>query len=193
MAEQSNYTATNLPSDGQTIDAADVNTDLGGLIDEFNKDVGNSKISNSAITPEKILTGTGSSWAWQSWTPTWTGVTVGNGTVTAKYTQIGKTVLWRVSLVFGTTSAVAGTIQITLPVASVTYPTFANVGSGTLWDASAAAINPAITLWNSTTVIEIIPQGASTTYVTNSVATSTAPFTWTTSDYIQATGFYEAA
>lgn len=56
MADQSTYTATNLPADGETIEASDVNTDLQGLIDEFNKNVGTSKITDSAVTPTKIAT-----------------------------------------------------------------------------------------------------------------------------------------
>lgn len=54
MADQSQYTATNLPIDGQTIDASDVNTDLQGLIDEFNKNVGTSKITDDSVTIDKL-------------------------------------------------------------------------------------------------------------------------------------------
>lgn len=56
MADQGTYTATNLPADGQTIDAADVNTDLQGLIDEFNKNVGTDKITDAAVTGAKLAT-----------------------------------------------------------------------------------------------------------------------------------------
>lgn len=56
MAEQSNYTATNLPQDGEDIDASDVNTDLQGLIDEFNKDVGSSKLADGSVTAAKLST-----------------------------------------------------------------------------------------------------------------------------------------
>src|SRR5207253_1317172 len=35
--------------------------------------------------------------AWQSWTPTWTNLTVGNAVQACKYIQIGKTVHFRVS------------------------------------------------------------------------------------------------
>lgn len=48
MANQGTYTATNLPADGTTIEAADVNTDLTGLINEFNKNIDNNKIAASA-------------------------------------------------------------------------------------------------------------------------------------------------
>lgn len=51
---QGTYTATNLPNDGETIDASDVNTDLLGLINEFNKNIGTSKIEDDAITTDKL-------------------------------------------------------------------------------------------------------------------------------------------
>jgi hypothetical protein len=55
--------------------------------------------------------------AWSSWTPTVVNMTVGNGTVTAKYTQIGKIVHWRVKVVTGsTTSYTATNATFTLPV-----------------------------------------------------------------------------
>src|SRR4051794_9332982 len=48
--------------------------------------------------------GTDATWAWQSYTPTWTnGGTIGNGTTTAKYVQIGKTVIVNVCYTFGST------------------------------------------------------------------------------------------
>ncbi len=54
---QGTYTATNLPVDGQTIDASDVNTDLQGLIDEFNKLVGTAKLDDGGVTGIKLSTG----------------------------------------------------------------------------------------------------------------------------------------
>src|SRR6185369_9654216 len=59
--------------------------------------------------------------AWGSWTPSWTNLSVGNGTVVAKYVQIGKTVFARLSLVLGSTSTVTGPVIFSLPVTSVTY------------------------------------------------------------------------
>lgn len=51
---QGTYTATNLPNDGETIEASDVNTDLLGLINEFNENIGTSKIEDDAITTDKL-------------------------------------------------------------------------------------------------------------------------------------------
>lgn len=55
--------------------------------------------------------------AWTSWTPTFAGFTLGNGTVVAKYTQVGKIVHWNVVVTCGSTSAdSAATATFTLPV-----------------------------------------------------------------------------
>jgi microcystin-dependent protein len=48
-ADQGTYTPVNLPYDGEVIDASQVTTDLGGLIDEFNKPVGLSKLDVSSL------------------------------------------------------------------------------------------------------------------------------------------------
>jgi len=48
------YTATNLPHDGETIDAADVNTDLQGLIDEFNGNIENDNLKDLSVITSKM-------------------------------------------------------------------------------------------------------------------------------------------
>lgn len=59
---------------------------------------------------------TGVQAAWDTYTPTWTNLTVGNGTVIARYLQIGKTVHVRISLTGGTTSSASGAVSVSLPV-----------------------------------------------------------------------------
>lgn len=55
---QGSYTATALPVDGTTIDAADVVTDMTGLINEFNKSIDDNKIASSAgIASSKLAEG----------------------------------------------------------------------------------------------------------------------------------------
>lgn len=58
MPTQSTYTAVALPTDGTTMDAADVNTDLVGFINEYNLNIGNSKIDTAAaIVSTKLADG----------------------------------------------------------------------------------------------------------------------------------------
>lgn len=54
--------------------------------------------------------------AWTSWVPTWTNLTVGNGTVIAKRRTIGKTVTFRLKFTLGSTSVVGTVPTFTLPV-----------------------------------------------------------------------------
>src|SRR5262245_14617589 len=55
--------------------------------------------------------------AWTTWTPTLANLTLGNGTVTAKYRRLGKTVDYRFKFVLGSTSAVGTSPRFTLPAA----------------------------------------------------------------------------
>lgn len=71
----------------------------------------------SIITPQNLLSGTGSSWVWQAWTPT---VTAGSGSFTTatgagRYIQIGKSVFFQVSLTVTTVGSGTGAV-FTLPV-----------------------------------------------------------------------------
>jgi hypothetical protein len=56
---------------------------------------------------------------WTTWTPSWSGLTVGNGTTTARYQQVGNTVFYFIKFVMGTTSVVTGDVNYSVPVGSV--------------------------------------------------------------------------
>jgi hypothetical protein len=53
---------------------------------------------------------------WQAWTPTYSNVTVGNGSIVARYQQIGKLVTVFFKLNIGTTTSVSNYGTIALPV-----------------------------------------------------------------------------
>jgi hypothetical protein len=81
----------------------------------------------AVLTADDLMTiRTGSAWveygrygAWESYTPTWTNLTVGNGTVTSKYVRIGSTVIFLGKIVAGSTTSVSGFVNITLPITAV--------------------------------------------------------------------------
>lgn len=205
-----------LPADGSTADVADYNvpittitTLVNGQLDNANistlaaidgsklanTSVTGTQIADSAITPAKILTGTGTTWVWQSWTPTWTNLTVGSGVNASKYIQVGKTVFFRLSFILGSGSSVGSNPTFTLPVTSVTYPGTATIpvlGSARLFDASVANYN-GVVVWNTTTTASLQAFGTSGALISQSNLTATSPFTWTSPDEIYAQGFYEAA
>lgn len=130
--------------------------------------------------------------SWTSWTPTWTNLTVGNGTVHAAYTQIGKTVHARYSIVFGTTSSVAGALSFTLPVTSVTYGQTQPIGTAFFNNIAVESYHGFVG-WASTTTANLQgPNGLSDTRTTT--ATTNKPIAaYATSDQISFTITYEAA
>ena len=154
---------------------------------------------------DKTLVWNGSSWlylstpqtteigAWQTYTPTWVNITIGNGTVVARYTVVNKTVTVQVKFTLGSTSVIGsgGAITMSLPVTSATAQYTAAVsliGIG-------AANDPGVvtyqlwTLWASSTTVAF-------GYMTSSryqEIFSTGPFTWNTNDVFTCSFTYEAA
>lgn len=132
--------------------------------------------------------------AWSSFTPTWTGFTVGNGTVTAAYVTDGKNVFFRVDVVLGSTSSVASSnaVRFTLPTASksgVKQPvslyildvgTRNYLGICLVGDDWGAADNTKATLVHT--------ESGNGGNVDNA-----SPMTWASGDKFSITGVYEAA
>lgn len=153
-------------------------------------------IAAGGVQPQALQSGTGTSWAWASWTPTATNWSNGNGTLTAKYVQIGKTVFFRVHWTLGTTSAVTGLITLTLPVtASSDYfgveGAYVGIAKYTDVGTSEYQLFPQFT---STTAIALVTGVASGTYLQGNVGTSAIiPGTWSNGDELHISGFYEAA
>jgi hypothetical protein len=134
--------------------------------------------------------------AWQTWTPSFTNLTVGNGTTTARYAQIGKTVIFSIKFVFGSTSSMgsgptsnwpvapASSIAAQLATLNIQYQ---DAGTNTYFGCSPAN-------GNNTTNFSLGRNSISGNLigVAESV-TAALPFTWTTNDAIFISGSYEAA
>jgi len=155
-------------------------------------------IGVSAITPEKLLTGTGTAWGWTSYTPTWTATsvnpTLGTSTLTGYYKQVGKTVFVNVQLTMASGFAVGtGTYRFALPVAAnttnIAIGTFFHA-SGYLLDSSAseAGIVTAGKLISSTT---IEPNGGKASAF--GALNNAFPYAWNNGDIIAFGAVYEAA
>ena len=148
-----------------------------------------SAFGNSVILPSALMTGTGSSWAWQSWTPTLSNLS--GGTLTyAKYVQIGKTVHFRFKYTLAG-AGITGSVDVTLPVAA-----FAGATTSDYMDGSAVFqhtgvstfLGPILFLGTASVRLQYLQ---STSQVTN--ISSSVPFTWANTDVISAVGSYEAA
>lgn len=156
-----------------------------------NSSVVTANVTDAAITPNKLVASSGTGWAWSNWTPTWVNLTPGNGTVSAKYTQIGKTVLFRIIVTFGTTTAIGGDTSFTAPVTATISGS--NVVSRAVQFTQGATRNFGIILATSTTVFNVYADNAAGTYSTISALSSTVPFTWANANILDLNGAYEAA
>lgn len=157
-------------------------------------------IPNGAVTPQKLFTGTGTSWAWQAWTPVLTNAAIGNGTLLGAYCQTGKTVHFRLKIAWGTTSSISGNIISSLPVTGIAELSASategyTIGTCKFLDATIAAYPGYVQINGngSTNQIMFIAYNASSTYASQATATATVPFSFGNGDFILATGTYEAA
>ena len=132
----------------------------------------------------------GEQYPWTAYTSSPANISVGNGTLTTRYQQIGKTVNVEIYFVLGTTSTVTGTPTFALPVAAkVSNYTF--MGSGSFGD-YASGTYPAL-LVNYSNLVYITSILSSGTYAFEGGVSSTTPFTWAQLDTINARFTYEAA
>ena len=129
--------------------------------------------------------------AWTAFTPTYNNVTVGNGTNTGIYMRIGDLVFIQMELIFGSTTAFTGTVEIDYPVSPDNTPPNILGGSSTFEDTGAA------TYWGPVQAFGtfFVPRRANVTGVTiaASAVNATAPFTWTTNDKLRLNFYYRGA
>jgi hypothetical protein len=130
--------------------------------------------------------------AWTSYTPTFANFTLGNGTISFAYSQVGKVVNVRGIITLGTTSVMGTNPTISTPVTAFTASGGPPVGQCVLSDTGTGAYPSLITL-NSTTTFLMYATNTAGTYALRTGLQSNVPFVWTSTDviYIQAT--YQAA
>lgn len=159
-----------------------------------NNSVVTTNITDAAVTPAKLLAGTGTGWAWQTWTPTFTNLTVGNGTLTAFYIQTGKTVICRIRFSLGTLSSISGSISFTVPVTASAGVAAVQTSLGVVHydDVGVAGYTGSFDLL-STTSVALYVGGAAGTYVNSVPANATVPLAFSTGDFFSGIFIYEAA
>jgi len=129
--------------------------------------------------------------AWQSWSPAFSGGWAnGNGTWTATYVKIGKTVHWRAFFVLGSTTTKGTSMLVSLPVTAAYVNS--TVSSSCLL-VTGSSRYAGVVIPNTTGTISVQTSVASATYTTANAITSTTPFTWATGDSVMLAGTYEAA
>jgi hypothetical protein len=125
---------------------------------------------------------------WQDWfttsdafTPTWTNLTVGNGTVTARYVAQGPFTFASINFVFGSTSSISGTVSFTLPNTANTNFTGQYIGQTRILDASFGYFSGTVQQLSGTAG-EVLVTRVDATYATDSLLGAAVPMTWASTD-----------
>jgi hypothetical protein len=128
--------------------------------------------------------------AWTTWSPTINNVTIGNGTITARYQQTGNVIAFSIRVVFGSTTTIAGSPNFLMPVAANSQAQF----SCYILDTGVAAYVASAVIPNATLTtcfLDLIDTTSSRALLT--AFSSTSPFTWGTGDSFGVSGTYEVA
>ena len=124
----------------------------------------------------------------QSFTPTWTNITKGNGTdAVAQYHRSDGWIDFVVDFTFGSTSSVTGTPILTLPVATHSSMRWSQI-QFQFYDVSAITFYVGATLSVGVTQVAAGAQNAASGAV--AAVSSIAPFTWATGDILMCSGRY---
>jgi hypothetical protein len=150
--------------------------------------------ANTAVLTADSTAATGLAWdgIWTNFTPSWTGLTVGNGTQVARYRKVGKTVDVYVKFTLGSTSSLSASLNYFALPFNLAYTSNGDTVIGGLDDASPADNKTGIGEFNGNNII-ISALATNATFATHSRVTSTNPFTWTTNDSFWISVRYEAA
>jgi hypothetical protein len=126
--------------------------------------------------------------SWTAYTPTLTNWTLGNGTLTGSYIQVGKLVIGKVFFTVGSTTTVSGTLVISLPVTKVSDDALGTSlhGSAMLFDTSSSARAVRHVFQQSTAAMNFYD-------ASGQVQNATNPWAWASGDKLNATFMYEAA
>ncbi len=213
-----NKTLTSPAINGGTIDNSTITVDsISGHTSATNVTVGGVALNNGvvstansvtstaiaagAVQPQALQSGTGTGWAWSSFTPSLVNFTVGTGgsaATSAFYIQIGKTVFYRLVAVLGSSGQSVGSgVSFTLPVArrsggeSGTGSTL--IGVVKLEHTGVSNFTGAVSIAGAGSTATVLFSSVSSTLITLTALSSTTPFVWAAGDSLNIEGFYEAS
>ena len=127
----------------------------------------------------------------ESFTPSFTNTTLGNGTLTGAKMRVNDMMLLQVKFLLGSTSDVTGTVQLTLPD-NAYYDHWQMAGTCWYHDTSAGKLHNGHAVVVSTTACSFYGffGGSSSTVTYSQGVTATTPMNWNTGDSITAQILY---
>ena len=125
--------------------------------------------------------------AWVAFTPTFTNVNLGNGTVSAKYSKIGRTVHLSLFFTLGSTSSITGWMSFNLPLAPDSNTVLNGVVSFN--DNGVGAFPGYLQRGGSVCYLNVF--GTAGAVANQSFSSATNPFTWVSSDSFSVALTYE--
>jgi hypothetical protein len=132
--------------------------------------------------------------AWTAYTPTFTNLTLGNGTIDFKYAKLGKNVFVRGLLTWGTTtSATASGIAFSTPVTGTGFTGSPIIGQARFNDIGTENYNGIVTMGASGNGMSVSALNTAGTYSVIRAANNTVPMTWVNTDQLLISVTYEAA
>lgn len=147
---------------------------------------------STAATGIKWATASSPSYSWTTFTPSWYGLTLGNGTVNfAQYLQIDKIVFVRLRTTLGSTSSVASQIAFNAPVTGADDNSVYN-GISYINDSSPGATFLGTTQYYGGVIYPAYYSVVSATIQSPNTG-ATAPMTWANTDWFQLFTWYKAA
>lgn len=165
--------------DTAPVERADVSgTTTRSILDDLVTSLSDYGLISDSTTPD-----TG---AWTAWSPTFTGITAGNGTVSARYRVDGRTLHWHYQLVLGSTSAVGTNPKLSTPSGWEVYNTVQTyaLGKAFAYDSSAGAFFEGGCYGFGDVLTTRIIFGSTT-------VDAATPFTWAAGDRLVASGTCE--
>jgi hypothetical protein len=132
-----------------------------------------------------------------SWVPTWTNLTVGNGTVSAREASFGPFQFFYIQLVWGSTTSISGAVSLASVPVNVFNSSNAEILSQVkCTDTSATATYSGhlnVASASTMNVRKMADSGIAGNPTQEAAITATAPFTWTTADVLQIAALYFTA
>lgn len=149
-------------------------------------------VAGNALTASELNAYIRDNWkalgdAWTSYTPSLSNWTKGNGTLTGEYLQVGKLVIGKVFYTVGSSDTPSGNLVISLPVTKLADDgTSTPFGHGLAIDNSTGNVQTLVVSHATTTSMRFYTP-------TSGLVAASNPWTWATSDKVNAAFCYEAA